>query len=353
MGGVMGWFAAARAGGELAGRLAEDLREFVVRGGEVPESAKQVLRLASSEEVVGLLRGVVAPGDGGGAATGGGTAGPGPIDIIAEKLLTPQGTGFVSTVVGTVAREAIEGYMARVDLQQGGAGGASGSSAADILLDVAASEHGRDFLLTSMTALVSKSVGVYLDKTIHINPYEQMLESAAKPEHGEALRLTCGHITEVAVRTWVQESRMFGAPPPGQQQQGQPFSGRKGYASSPEAEAYLHAATPGRVAQVDNQVEGRAWPGMALSVAREVAETPELRSLVVGCVGAACSEGMRSLASSVFPPASSGKDARMTLAQILLCACTLTIVFVGIATALLQRLFLPTIYSSPSVTLPN
>ena len=66
MGGVMGWFAAARAGGELAGRLAEDLREFVVRGGEVPESAKQVLRLASSEEVVGLLRGVVAPGDGGG-----------------------------------------------------------------------------------------------------------------------------------------------------------------------------------------------------------------------------------------------------------------------------------------------
>ena len=83
----------------------------------------------------------------------------------------------MSTVVGTVAREAIEGYMARVDLQQGGAGGASGSSAADILLDVAASEHGRDFLLTSMTALVSKSVGVYLDKTIHINPYEQMLES--------------------------------------------------------------------------------------------------------------------------------------------------------------------------------
>ena len=249
--------------------------------------------------------------------------------------------------------------MARADLQQGGAASSSGSSTADILLDVVASDQGRDFLLTSMTALVSKSVGVYLDKTIHINPYEQMLESAAKPEHGEALRLTCGHITEVAVRTWVQESRMFSTGPgtaapeqPGQLFSGSRFGG-KGYASSPEAEAYLHAAAPGRVAQVDNQVEGRAWPGMALSVAREVAEAPELRSLVVGCVGAACSEGMRSLVTSAFP-VSSGKDARMTLAQILLYSCTLTIIFVGVATALLQRLFMPPIYSSPaSILLPN
>ena len=266
--GAFGWFTATAAGGEAAGTVARDLRDFLTGdapANALPQSTRQLLKLLGSAEFVAGARRCVL---GAGAAP---PAGPGPAGAafpaegLVDKILSVKGAGFVSTVAGTVVREAVEVMLGRMESTP-----ANGESS---VLALAADPRGKAVLKDVVSTFVSNSVHIYLDKTMHINMFDQMLESAANPAHADVFTRTAGHVTDAAVRAWVQESNAY-------------LARREG---APAGEAA--AAGP---------------RDLALHYAKQVALTPELRSLFLSSVRCASAEGARAVLDAYWPPVKRG-----------------------------------------------
>ena len=271
--GAFGWFTATAAGGEAAGTVARDLRDFLTGDApaeRLPQSTRQLLKLLGSAEfvagarrcVLGGVLGEAAPGLGTELGAGAGDAGT---EGLVDKILSVKGTGFVSTVAGTVVREAVEVMLGRMESTP-----ANGESS---VLALAADPRGKAVLKDVVSTFVSNSVHIYLDKTMHINMFDQMFESAANPAHADVFTRMAGHVTDAAVRAWVQESNAY-------------LARREG---APAGEAA--AAGP---------------RDLALHYAKQVALTPELRSLFLSSVRCASAEGARAVLDAYWPPVKRG-----------------------------------------------
>ena len=256
--------------------MARDLRDFLTGDAPahaLPQSTRQLLKLlASAEFVAGARRCVL--GAGAAAPAGPGPAGAAfPAEGLVDKILSVKGAGFVSTVAGTVVREAVEVMLGRMESAPAAGGGGGGGGGESSVLALAADPRGKAVLKDVVSTFVSNSVHIYLDKTMHINMFDQMLESAANPAHADVFTRTAGHVTDAAVRAWVQESNAYLA--------------RRERAPAGEAAA--------------------AGPrDLALHYAKQVALTPELRSLFLSSVRCASAEGARAVLDAYWPPVKRG-----------------------------------------------
>jgi hypothetical protein len=200
---------AAASSADAAALVASDLADFVRSDAdEVPHSVKQLAKLAASAEVSatvstlseavtsGVLRGAGSsssgPGSGGTVALS---------DRLGDKLFSDSGERLASAVAGSFARHLVLAFYSAPSPQ----GELSSSSSPTMWVNVVATGKCRKAISNWVEVFVGTAVREFIDKTIHINTYEQLFEGLTNPKHDakvkELLVSVCNGAVETLVKT--------------------------------------------------------------------------------------------------------------------------------------------------------
>ncbi|XP_071702864.1 protein PHLOEM PROTEIN 2-LIKE A10-like [Rutidosis leptorrhynchoides] len=192
---------------ETIGVVSKDLKEFIQSDSdEIPNSLRQLSKITRSDEVsesivsvtraltVGILRGYNKVGarkvDSGNSFA----------DRALDKLFSPAGTGFVSVVVGSFAKNMVLAFYSGAEVDINGS-----TSSVQKWVDVIAEEKCKKLIGDCIQQFVSTLVTVYLDKTMDVNPYDQILSGLTNPAHEgkvtELLTSFCNGAVETLVKT--------------------------------------------------------------------------------------------------------------------------------------------------------
>jgi hypothetical protein len=197
---------AAAASADAAALVASDLADFVRSDAdEVPRSVRQLAKLAASPEVsatVSTLSGAVASGVLRGAGSSGSAPGSGGAvalsDRLVDKLFSESGERLASAVAGSFARHLVLAFYS--------APSSPGDSSSPMMwVNVVATGKGRKAISNWLEVFVGTAVREFIDKTIHINTYEQLFEGLTNPKHDakvkELLVSVCNGAVETLVKT--------------------------------------------------------------------------------------------------------------------------------------------------------
>lgn len=199
---------------ETIGVVSKDLKEFIQSDSdEVPNSLKQLSKITRSDEVsesiititraltVGILRGYKV----GATKTDPGNTFP---DRALDKLFSPAGSGFASIVVGSFAKNMVMAIYTGGNVKEGYESNTSSSSESSIqkFVDVIAEEKCKRLIGDCIQQFVSTLVTVYLDKTMDVNPFDQILSGFTNPKHEEKARDLLTSFTNGAIETLVRTS---------------------------------------------------------------------------------------------------------------------------------------------------
>lgn len=205
--------------------VSKDLKEFLHSDSdEIPNSLKQLSKIARSHEfsrsltrvteamTTGVLRGYRAqakseidePGK------------PDFADRLMDKLTSTAGTGFVSVVVGSFARNLVLGFYANVESREGmeqETGNTasqlksnSNSSAMGRWLQVLSDDKCKVLIADCIQKFVSTAVAVYLDRTMNINFYDEVFAGITNPKHHAKVQDILVSLCNGAVETLVKTS---------------------------------------------------------------------------------------------------------------------------------------------------
>ena len=212
---------------ESIGVVSKDLKDFLQSDSdEIPNSLKQVSKICRSDEfsgsvvkvtqavTLGVLRGYQAQAKSQSIGDDGVSSNTGFMDQVMDKLFTKAGTGFVSVVVGSFAKNLVLAFFS--DEQSGAGSNSTGSPRKDQFgmkmndvprwVDVACSEKCRDLIADCIQLFVSTAVAVYLDKTMHINTYDDIFSGLTNPKHEVKVKDMMLSVCNGAVETLVRSS---------------------------------------------------------------------------------------------------------------------------------------------------
>ncbi|KAL9685665.1 hypothetical protein QQ045_023116 [Rhodiola kirilowii] len=209
---------------KTVGLVSRELKVFMQSDSdELPKNLKQISKIATSEELlvsvnrmsealtVGLLSGYqsyqLREGQENGSLTSASFT-----DRFMDKMMSKTGTGFVSTVVGSFARNLVLGLYSNegvANMANGGAVGVgAGSNSSDVprWVKLVCSDQCREVMADCIQTFVSTAVGVYLDKTMDLNVYDDLFKAMTKPSHQKDIRETLVSVCNGAVETLVRTS---------------------------------------------------------------------------------------------------------------------------------------------------
>ena len=235
----------AQDAAETLGTLCKDTKEFLSSDSEVvPQSLRQALKLASCEEtkevvqthVQATIKGVLesqrstdnetSVGGRGENESEASTSGSdnentedgfnnnkrlrksssnSMLSQTLEKIFSKKGSGFFSIIAASLAKQTITTLMENASEQT------SDGEAFEKYKDILMSEEGKQFVSDLLVTLVVEATSVYTDKTIHINYYDQILESAIKPQHRSFVENLCVKLCKAWTETVMTPQQ---APPP-------------------------------------------------------------------------------------------------------------------------------------------
>ncbi|XP_071693768.1 protein PHLOEM PROTEIN 2-LIKE A10-like [Rutidosis leptorrhynchoides] len=192
---------------ETIGIISKDLKVFIQSDSdEIPNSLRQLSKITTSDEVsesivsvtrsltVGILRGYTRVG------AKKGDSGNSFADKALDRLFSAAGTGFVSVVVGSFAKNMVMAFYTSAEVEMNG----STSSVQD-WVDVITEEKCKGLIGDCIQQFVSTLVTVYLDKTMDVNPFDQMFSGMTNPKHDrkvtELLTTFCNGAIETLVKT--------------------------------------------------------------------------------------------------------------------------------------------------------
>ncbi|KAL9225651.1 hypothetical protein vseg_001550 [Gypsophila vaccaria] len=209
---------------ETVGLVCNDLKEFLRSDSdEIPNSLKQISKIARSDEFseslarvseslcVGFLRGYARESSDQGELGGN----SGFADKVIEKILSNAGTGFASVVAGSIARNLVLGFYGGGGVSGGGSDGsrmASGLSDSGELssmskwVDLIFDSRCKELMTNCIQVFVSTAVAVYLDKTLHINTYDEVFSGLTNPNHENKVQELIVSVCNGAVETFVKTS---------------------------------------------------------------------------------------------------------------------------------------------------
>lgn len=231
---VMTMAEAASASAQTISLVSNDLNNFLRSDSdEIPASLKQLLKVAQCQEfqqtltrvssalTAGVLQGIRGPT--GEIARDGQSETPGIAERMMDRLFTPAGTGFVSVVAGNFARNLVlsflENYRALNNNNNNNLGTGVHSSpnlssensnlgppVGSGFVDVLCRSDTRVLIAECIRNFVSTAVGMYLDKTMNINVYDEICSSLTNPKHEAQMKGILISVLNGAVETLVKTS---------------------------------------------------------------------------------------------------------------------------------------------------
>ncbi|GLJ08266.1 hypothetical protein SUGI_0085130 [Cryptomeria japonica] len=170
---------------ETVSFLSDEMENFV-SSGEVPRSLKQLNKIAQCSEFNQTLTGV-SSAMAAGIFEGFNAANP-KTDVAekaVDKLLTATGTGFISVLVGSFARNLVLSLFENMQTLQTLESNFRPSEFVDATLNNA---KFRGFVAECVEGFVGTAVAVYLDKTVDINVYDEIFSALINSKHEVQMR---------------------------------------------------------------------------------------------------------------------------------------------------------------------
>lgn len=203
---------AASASAQTVSLLSNDVKTFLKSDSdEIPTSLKQLFKLVQCREVNETLTTVSSA-----MATGvfqglsgeeGNSAGPGVAERVMDKFFTAAGTGFVSVVVGNFARNLVVSFFEHYqNLKSLNLNLSSRTSGEWGFVDVLCRGEIRVLIAECIRSFVSTAVAVYLDKTMHINMYDEICAGLTNPKHEAQMKGILITVFNGLVETFVRTS---------------------------------------------------------------------------------------------------------------------------------------------------
>ncbi|KAK7410097.1 hypothetical protein VNO78_00620 [Psophocarpus tetragonolobus] len=121
-------------------------------------------------------------------------------DRVFDRLFSKAGTGFMSVVVGSFARNLVLGFF--------DAESVAARSQSDVprWVDLICDERCSKLIGDSVQIFVSTAVAVFLDKTMDVNTYDQMFAGLSNPKHQEKVKGMLVSMCNGAVETFIRTS---------------------------------------------------------------------------------------------------------------------------------------------------
>ncbi|GMP63651.1 hypothetical protein CsSME_00025257 [Camellia sinensis var. sinensis] len=208
---------------EAIGVVSKDLKEFVQSDSDkIPNSLRQISKITLSEEfsesvvrvtsalTVGILRGYGSES----RKDDGMSANSSFLDQVLDKLFSTSGSGFASTVVGSFARNMVVAFYSDAEPSWGSNAKSSTSldhndselNSAPKWVNAICDEKFRELIGDCIQQFVSTAVAVYLDKTMNVNPYDELFSGLTNPKHERKMKDMLGSICNGGLETLIKTS---------------------------------------------------------------------------------------------------------------------------------------------------
>nr|VDD55744.1 unnamed protein product [Brassica oleracea] len=188
--------------------VSRDLKEFLTSDSdEIPNSFKQIAKIANSKEFTDSLSRVsqavtigVSRGYKSESCSNVVDSEPSVVDRVVDKAFSKAGTGFFSVVVGSFAKNLVLAFRSNEGVTRG-----DDDTVTPRWLSLLCDEKSREVLAECIERFTSTAVGVYLDKTMDINAFDQIFEGMTNPKHQDSVKdvlvSVCNGAIETVVRT--------------------------------------------------------------------------------------------------------------------------------------------------------